>query len=151
MQTTEQHSKVFKLSDYVKDDLGAGTSGSSSLVGPEGGMVAVTDPLSPIFGTSLRIPPGALDREVRITITEGNHSCEFGLSPSIKLMPNGLNFKRATTLTVYLNNSNVESEDLDWDTPGFYRYDDSNEQWTHNSATNLEQMGNAVLCELHHL
>lgn len=33
-------------------------------IGPEGGMIAVTDPSDPGFGASLSVPPGALDRSV---------------------------------------------------------------------------------------
>lgn len=151
MQIAEQHSGVFKLADYVDDNLDTKSNGSSAHIGPEGGMVTVTDPLSPIFGSSLRVPAGALDRKVKITIQEGEHSCDFGLSPSIKLLPDGLHFKHAATLTVHLNDSKVERDGYDCDVPGFYHYDHRNDTWAHNSTTNLEQMGNAVMCELHHL
>jgi hypothetical protein len=150
MQTAQQHPKIFNLSDYMNDDLGAEPNGSSATIGPEGGVVTVTNPRSPIFGTSLRIPPGALDDEVRITIEEGEHSCDFGLSPTIKLLPDGLQFKRATTLTVFLNELAVESDDFDESVPELYHYNESNDQWACNSAIYLEQMGDAVMCELHH-
>jgi hypothetical protein len=151
MQTVRQQPKVFNLSDYQNDRLDAKPNGASTLIGPEGGVVTVSDPLSPIFGTSLRIPAGALDQPVEITIQEGDHACAFGLSPSIKLLPDGLQFKRATTLTVYLNDSNVETDEFDESVPGIYQYDESGDQWAQYNATSLEQMGDAVLCELHHL
>jgi hypothetical protein len=151
MQIAQEHSGVFSLSEYMNDNPDAGTNGSSALIGPEGGVVAVADPLSPIFGTFLRVPPGALDAPARITIRKGDHSCDFGLSPSIKLLPDGLQFKRPATLTVYLNNSEAMDEDFDKSIPGFYHYDESNHRWARNSTTNLEQMGDAVMCELHHL
>lgn len=150
MHLAEQHVRVFKLSDYTKDDPKAGSC-ASALIGPEGGVVTVTDPASPIFGTSLRIPAGALDAPARITIQEGDHSCDFGLGPSIKLLPDGLHFKKATTLTVYLNDSKVEDDKFDSDFPTFYQYDECSNQWAHNDGASLEKMGNAVLCELHHL
>lgn len=151
MQIAQKHSGVFDLSEYTIDNLDARTEGSSALIGPEGGMVTVADPVSPIFGATLKVPTGALDTPVEITIQEGDHSCAFGLSPSIKLLPDGLQFKRAATLTVYLKNSEVLNDDFDKSMPGFYHYDESNDRWTHNSAANLEQLGNAVICELHHL
>jgi hypothetical protein len=151
MQIAEQQSRLINLSNYINDAPDATSNNASALIGPEGGMVTVTDPASPIFGTALRVPAGALDTPVKITIQEGDHPCAFGLAPSIKLLPDGLHFKRATTLTVYLNSSEVQSDLSEKNAPAFFHYDESNDQWAQDSNTNLEQLGDAVLCELHHL
>lgn len=151
MQLAEQHVDYFKLPDFMNTGREIKTNGASAVIGPKGGVVMVTDPASLIYGTSLRIPAGALDTPVRITIREGAHSCAFGLGPSIELFPCGLEFKRAATLTVYLNDSEPESGEFESCTPAFYHYDESSDQWIYNSAARLERMGEAVLCELHHL
>lgn len=151
MQLAEQHVGFFKLSDFMNTGLDTKTNGASATIGPEGGVVTVTDPASPIYGTSLRIPAGALDTPVQITIREGNHSCAFGLGPSVNLSPGGIHFKRAATLTVYLDDAEAAENDCESKVPAFYHYDESSDQWTHNSAARLERLGDAVLCELHHL
>ena len=151
MQLAEQHIGFFELSDFMNSGLETETKSASAMIGPEGGMVTVTDPASPIYGTSLRIPAGALDTPVRIAIREGDHSCAFGLGPTINLSPGGLHFKRAATLTVYLNDTGSAEDDFESSVPSFFHYDESCDQWTHNSAARLQRLGDAVLCELHHL
>lgn len=151
MQLAEQHVGFFKLSDFMDAGHEVKTKEASAIIGPKGGVVTVTDPASPICGTSLRIPDGALDTPVQITIREGDHSCAFGLGPSIKLFPGGLEFKRAATLTVYLGDSGLENDEFESCVPAFYHYDESSDQWAQNSTTRLERLGNVVLCELHHL
>ncbi len=151
MQLAEQQVGCYNLSDFMSAGLDTKINGSSAVIGPEGGMVIVADPASPVYGTSLRIPAGALDAPVQITIREGIHSCDFGLGPSINLSPGGLYFKLPATLTVYLNDTGMETDEFEGSIPAFYHYDDSNDQWAHNSTTRIERMGDAVLCELHHL
>jgi len=113
--------------------------------------VTVTDRASSIFGASLRIPAGALDEQAIIAIREGNHCCDFGMGPSIKLLPDGLRFKRAATLTIYLDGSEVEIDGFDRKSPAFYQYDECRGRWTRNHTADLKKLGNAVVCELNHL
>ena len=151
MQSAEQHIGFYNLSDFMNAGPDLKTSSASAVIGPEGGMVTVADPASPVYGTTLKIPAGALDEPVRITIREGIHSCDFGLGPTINLSPGGLRFKRAAILTVYLNETGTDIDDFEEDVPAFYHYDESNDQWTHSRSARLERMGDAVMCELHHL
>lgn len=151
MQLAEQQVDLFKLSDFMNAEPKTEKKGVSATIGPEGGVVTVIDPASPIFGTSLRIPAGALDVPVQITIREGDHSCAFGLGPSIDLSPGGLQFKRAATLAIYLENDGAEDDDFNSTVPACYRYDTTSDQWTHNGAARLRRLGDTVLCELHHL
>jgi hypothetical protein len=151
MQLAEQHVGCYKLPDFMNAGLDEEANGASAVIGPKGGVVTVTDPTSPIYGTSLRIPAGALDAPVRITIREGLRSCDFGLGPSINLSPGGLHFKCAAILTVYLDDTGTETDDFEGSIPAFYHYDESSARWAHNSNARLEKLGDAVLCELHHL
>lgn len=153
MQFAEQHVGLFKMSDFMDAGLETETDGTSAsaIIGPKGGMLIVTDPASPIYGTSLKVPVGALDAPVKITIQEGGHDCAFGLGPSLKLLPSGLHFKRAAILSIYLNETIAAADDFDATVPACYHYDESGGQWVLNSATRLEMLGDTVLCELHHL
>lgn len=151
MQSAEQRVGLYNLTDFMKTRPEPGTIGASAIIGPEGGVVAVTDPASPVYGTSLRIPAGALETPVTISIRGAKHSCTFGMGPAIELFPGGLHFKRSATLTIYLNESGEDEDDFEGDVPACYHYDESRDRWTHNSSIRLERLGNAVLCELHHL
>lgn len=151
MQIAEQHVGLFNLSEFMNAGLDIKANGAGAIIGSEGGVVMVTDPDSPLHGTSLTVPPGALDTPVRITIQEGGHNCAFGLGPSLRLLPCGLHFKHAATLTVHLNKTMAETDDFDTTSPACYRYDESSNRWIHNSTTRLERLGNTVLCELRHL
>jgi hypothetical protein len=151
MQLAEQNIGFYKLSDFMNAGLDEEANGASAVIGPKGGVVTVTDPASPIYGTSLRIPAGALDAPVRITIREGSHSCTFGLGPSINLSPGGLHFKRAAILTVCLDDTGTETDDFERNIPSVYHYDESSARWDHNSNARLERLGDTVLCELNHL
>ena len=152
MQAAEQYATRNELSNPANIGLEMDDYSAASVIGPEGGVVRVTDTESPIFGTCLRVPPGALETPVRISILSGDHACSFGLSPSIKLLPGGLRFKRFVTLKVCLNDTHIASlNDLRRDEPGLFQYDETTDQWTHDNAVRIDRQGNAVLCDLLHL
>lgn len=152
MQLAEQYATLDELSNPVNIGLDIDHFSASSEIGPEGGVVRVTDTESPIFGTSLRIPPGALDTPVRISIITGNHACSFGLSPSIILLPSGLRFKRFATLNVCLNTPCMTAlDDSGAVEPAFFHYDETTDQWAHDDTVGLNWHGGTVLCNLLHL
>ena len=47
---------------------------ASAMIGPKGGRLKVSNHKSPLHGTILDIPAGALETTTRIQIREGNHS-----------------------------------------------------------------------------
>ena len=152
MQLAEQYATLSELSNAADIDLDIDDCIATSVIGPEGGMVKVTDIRSPIFGTCLLVPPGALDRSVQISIMAGDHDCSFGLAPSIKLLPSGLRFKRYATLKVCLNDMCITMlKDLKIAEPALFHYDETNERWAHDDAASLDLHGNEVLCNLLHL
>jgi hypothetical protein len=151
MQLAKKHIDYVEFSDFTNDVLHDPEDCVSTLIGPEGGIITVTDPASPIYGTSLKVPAGALETPVVITIRQGKHSCAFGLTPSLKLLPCGLHFKRPAILTVQLKENIPNTDNYNEKVPVFYHYDELNGQWTHNSATRIEMLGDTVLCELCHL
>jgi hypothetical protein len=152
MQLAEQYATLNELSNPADIGLAVYDYSATSVIGPEGGVVRVTDPQSTIFGTCLKVPPGALDIPVRISIIAGDHTCSFGFSPSIKLLPSGLRFKRFATLKVCLNDICITTlNDLKTVEPALFHYDETTDQWAHNDAVRLDLQGNAVLCDLLHL
>jgi len=151
MHLAEQHADVFKISDFLESYLETEKTGVSGTIGPEGGIVTVTDPASPIYGTSLKVPKGALDTPVRISIVAGEHSCDFGLMPSLKLLPDGLHFKRPAVLTIHLKDTVREDDHLEEMLPAVYHYDDTVNDWTLDASARLERFGESVLYELNHL
>lgn len=152
MQLAEQYAPLDGLSKPADIGLDIDDCMATSVIGPEGGMVKVTDIRSPIFGTCLLVPPGALDTSVQISIMAGDHACSFGLAPSIKLLPSGLRFKRYATLKVCLNDLYITMlNDLKISEPALFHYDETTDRWTHDDAASLDLQGNEVQCNLLHL
>jgi ZU5 domain len=81
------------------------TPPTAAVIGPEGGILQVSDPTSPIRGTSLHIPPGALETHTFIQIEPGAHACSFGLAPSVKVTPEGLRFKHPVEIRIPISGS----------------------------------------------
>ena len=122
-----------------------GPRSGTAVIGPEGGTVAVNDSRSSIFGTTLRIPAGALDAPTVISITEGAHSCDFAYTPSIQLQPNGLKFNQPVTLEVRLTPSGTVPDHA---TPAVYQYDETTNNWAHDGTARLDRRGDRICCKL---
>jgi hypothetical protein len=149
MQLEEQSVQRIELPGKFGTTTNEQEFSASAIIGPEGGTVSVTDSASPICGTELTVPAGALDTFVKITIEEGDHGCDFGLSPSIRLLPDGLRFKRFATLKVCVPGQYpMTLDDYDKTDPAVYCYDETTDRWAHNPAAGLARQGNVILCEL---
>ena len=122
-----------------------GPRSGTAVIGPEGGTVTVNDARSSIFGTTLRIPAGALDAPTVISITQGAHSCDFASTPSIRIQPNGLKFNQPATLEVRLNPSGTVPDNA---TQAVYQYDETTNTWAHDGTAKLEKRGDVVCCKL---
>jgi len=121
---------------------------TAALIGPEGGTVRVTDPGSILFGTTLRIPAGALESHALIQIEQGEHRCSFGLGPSVKITPEGLSFKRPAEIDMRITRQAVMAED---EQPSFYVYDGSNTEWVAKDAHALDPESGVFRCSIWHL
>jgi hypothetical protein len=53
----------------IEDTCLGDSCGVSKVIGPEGGTIEVTDPTSPLYGTRVEIPEGALEQETTIKIS----------------------------------------------------------------------------------
>jgi len=70
-----------------------------------GGVLRVTDPMSPLFGVELEVPPGALEADTELTIaslSSAPPAASMGLPvdhPGIELLPSGLQFQQPVRLS----------------------------------------------------
>ncbi len=78
---------------------------AEALIGPDGGVVEVTDTSSPAYGTRLEIAPGALNESVLITVNIlEDYELPDSFTPAgliVELLPSGLNIAgNASTITI---------------------------------------------------
>ena len=78
-----------------------------AVIGPEGGVVEVTDPESSIYGTRIEIPPGALTEETTISVNETtfdlfvSDKCELtSVSRAILIEPDNTVLSKNCTITL---------------------------------------------------
>jgi hypothetical protein len=125
-------------------------SWTSDMIGPEGGHLTISDIESPLYGTVLKIPAGALDTPTMIQIREGNHSGTFGIGPSVQLLPEGLEFKRPVELKIYHKRTNkmmtLSKEEPDL---ALYYFDDNNRQWVYGCLAATDVQENGTVCHLY--
>ncbi|MFH0731194.1 MAG: hypothetical protein V2B19_33225 [Pseudomonadota bacterium] len=121
---------------------------TAALIGPMGGTIRVTDPGSALFGTALRIPAGALEAHTLIQIEQGGHPCPFGLSPSVKITPDGLSFNHPAEIDMRIDRSSVMAEEV---SPSFYVYDESDTEWVAKEGRMLDSERGVFRCTIWHL
>jgi len=132
---------------------------ASAVIGPEGGVVEVTDPESPIFGAKLVVTAGALSEDTVITISEGDPLPDIlGFTPEgvpIEILPDGLMFDALCTVTIpYADANNDGIEDtsgIDEDFLLPYYYDFENGVLVHMETTARDMDNNTVSFETNHL
>ena len=125
MTHNKMNDQIFDLTPFQKLTVMPLTA-AAALIGPLGGLVEVSDPESPIFGTSIEIPDGALDTHELIRIEEGSHACAFGLAPSVKFFPEGLQFNRPVEVRMCFKPNLSAPSDIH---AAFYVYDESKGDW----------------------
>ncbi|RKY44130.1 MAG: hypothetical protein DRP81_05995 [Candidatus Omnitrophota bacterium] len=89
----------------------------SNVIGPEGGVIEVTDPASPLYGIKVEIPAGALEQETAITIGQAIAAPSLPpeltpLSPVVTFQPEGLYFNLPVKITIPYDGSNVDENTL---------------------------------------
>ncbi|MFO1433936.1 MAG: N-acetylmuramoyl-L-alanine amidase [Candidatus Competibacteraceae bacterium] len=77
---------------------------ATQIIGPQGGIVSVTDTSSSLFGTSVVVPPNALPTDTRISIAEATPpqlpSFFQATGPAVNFLPDGLTFAIPVTITL---------------------------------------------------
>lgn len=141
------------LEDPISSDSPATPPGitrllAAALIGPGGGVVRVTDPDSPIAGTTLKIPAGALDHHELIQIEAGEHDCAFGIGPSVNITPEGLRFNHPAELNMRFHRRMLASDEL---APAFYVYDRIHDDWYHTGEGAIEPESGVARCQIRHL
>jgi hypothetical protein len=121
---------------------------TAAVIGPEGGTLRVSDPASPIRGTSLHIPPGALATPTHIQIQVGAHACSFGLTPTVKISPEGLRFKYPVEIRVPIDGSHLADPDI---TMTCYTYNESDDRWLRQEDGMVNAENGVATCRLEHL
>jgi len=132
---------------FFDQRLSCGVKGgvTAALIGPEGGILRVTDPDSPLFGTTLRIPAGALEVPAWLQIEPGEHSCAFGLGPSVKITPEGLSFKRPAEIDMCIAGPAALAEDQ---SPSFFVFDGYNTRWVAKDGHALDSKSGVFRCSV---
>ncbi len=80
---------------------------AEAVIGPDGGVLEVTDPESSIYGTRIEIPPDALTDEITISVSETtfdlsvSDKCEFAsFTPAILIEPDNILLSKNCTITL---------------------------------------------------
>lgn len=80
-------------------------SGAQATIGPDGGVVAVTNPADPLYGLKLDIPQGALTNysDIIIKVAKENIPLPQDITPSgiiVSLTPENLTFNKQISITM---------------------------------------------------
>lgn len=127
---------------------------AAAVVGPEGGMVAVEDAGSPIYGAKIEVPAGALDEDIVLTMKEKDPAESalpeklMHVGPIVDFGPDGTQFLSGVTVTLpyydndndgYLDGTGVHENNV---FPGFHDHNSSEweypEKLTQNTSDNTD-------------
>lgn len=88
---------------------------ASATIGANGGTVVVLDPNSPVYGTKIVIPPGALNKDTIITVSLPSAEPQMPLPGSlvsagldISFQPNNLHFIRPIVITIPYDDADAD-------------------------------------------
>lgn len=123
---------------------------ASAVIGADGGRCMVSDRQSPLHGTVLEVPAGALEAETKIQIREGTHSGSFGIGPSVQLLPDGLEFKYPVELTICHKRQTLDINSQDRSL-AFFTYDNQYRQWVYGCHAAGDMQENKLVCQLRQL
>jgi hypothetical protein len=127
-----------------------GEAEASATIGPEGGSIEVTDPLSPLCGTRLEIPEGALKTETLITIYEREDlklpDSVVALGRIVSLGPAGATFSSPVKVHMPYEDTTVQDEDL----VAAGIYDQALSYWDYAHVDSVDADRNIVVIETIH-
>ena len=127
-------------------------------IGPEGGVVEVTDPNSPIYGASIEIPNGALDEQVMFTINTATKEApapgDFNVGNYINFEADGATFNNPVRCAIpypdsdndgIVDNTNIRETDL-----SVYTYSNNSKAWIKVPVINKDLYDNLIFFETDH-
>lgn len=132
---------------------------STQTIGPEGGVVEVTDPSSAIYGAKVYIPPDSLAQDVDIAIThsdipQGLPMGNMTAGGCINFEPDGIEFAQPIRMYLpYVDNNNdgiIDGRAVFETNVGILYYNESSSQWEEMDlfATRMDQ--NLAVIESEH-
>jgi hypothetical protein len=121
----------------------------AGLIGPQGGVIEVTDTSSPVFGATLSVPPGAIPTAGIFTIT-GTNAPPFsdgnpGIS-AVDIQPSGLLLSKPASLTLSYRDEDLDpAVTLGEHTLALYTFDETAQQWVALETESVDPVANRVL------
>jgi hypothetical protein len=117
---------------------------ASAIIGPAGGAIEITDPSSPLYGTTVEIPEDALERDIRVAIISAPQNAPF--PEALMSAGNGIEVVAESTVFSYAVSITVPYSDrgINEDTIGVYRYDASDGSWKMTPLESVDTVQNTV-------
>jgi len=146
--TYDQKGTTIMPDRYIRHEYSSGgtTQEASATIGPSGGVIEVTDPLSPLYGIKLEIPAGALEKDTNIVISKASNPPIFGpelipLSPVFSFKPEGLYFNLPIKITIPYDGSDVDENTLILP----FKYAKSEQYWYTACVNNINESNIEIL------
>lgn len=120
--------------------------GASEVIDSAGGTVEVTNPLSPLYGVTVEVPPDALDTDSTISIETTTVSPSYNTgskasSPIFELeSPDASYFNIPVTVTVPYDESLVDDESY----IGLFIYNPSTDSWQSTTTYEIDTINNTI-------
>lgn len=146
--------------DSSDDDSSDDFDPVSAVIGPDGGIIEVTDPYSPIYGLKIEVPSGALteEREISATVVdEPKNEVPYSsaLFPQVDFGPDGAVFEKPIRITYLitpemLQNLGVSSVDELKDFLNVYYWDEVSQVWNLLNIVDIDLLNNTITFETNH-
>ena len=137
---------------------GGGTM--KATIRPGGGIVEVTDPVDPLFGASIDIPSGAVDKDTVISMTKVSLTNDLpdhvqGAGTVIEFGPDGMVFDTDVAITMPYNDVDndgiVDGAGIDEEYIAVYTYDEDLGKWLCLKKIDQDKIKNTVTFTTNHL
>lgn len=138
---------------------GEGPGTHAAVIGPQGGVVEVTDPASGIYGARISVPPGALENGQSISLSAT--SLPAGLPNGylaggrcVDFQPDGISFHRAVLLSIPYYDSNgdgiIDGRAVREDDIGVLYYNSTAGRWEEMPLHGVDAENNLAMVETGH-
>jgi hypothetical protein len=130
---------------------------AASLIGPEGGVVEVTNPDSPIYGTRIEIPTEALFTKQLISINQTintSNPSNFNAGDYVNFLPDGIIFNKPIKCAIpyrdYNNDGLVDNLEIAENSLSIYTYNNTSKTWLKVPVVEQDIMTNLLFFETTH-